>query len=45
MGHDKKFGLYAVDTASSDPAQKTRYLRKGAAVFRDQVKVASDFKL
>jgi beta-glucosidase len=41
MGHDKKFGLYAVDTASDDPAQKTRSLREGAKIFRDYVKVAT----
>ncbi len=35
MGHDKKFGLYAVDTASADPAAKTRRLRDGAKAFRD----------
>lgn len=37
MGHDKKFGLYAVDTQSSDPKEKARVLRKGAHAFRDLV--------
>lgn len=40
MGHTKKFGLYAVDTLSDNPACKTRTLRKGAQVYRDYVKVA-----
>lgn len=39
MGHNKKFGLYAVDTLSNDPAQKTRTLREGAKAYRDYVKV------
>lgn len=39
MGHDKKFGLYEVDTASPDPAKKTRRLRDGAKAFRDYFKV------
>jgi beta-glucosidase len=40
MGHNKKFGLYAVDTLSNDPAQKERTLRKGAYAYRDYVRVA-----
>ena len=42
MGHDKKFGLYEVDTASSDPNAKTRCLRDGAKAYRDYFKVADD---
>jgi beta-glucosidase len=40
MGHDKKFGLYAVDTLSSKPADKKRILRRGATPFRDYFVVA-----
>jgi beta-glucosidase len=40
MGHNKKFGLYEVDTISNDPALKTRTLRKGSQAYRDYVKVA-----
>jgi beta-glucosidase len=39
MGHNKKFGLYAVDTLSDDPAQKARILRKGSELYRDYVHV------
>ncbi len=40
MGHDKKFGLYAVDTLSDNPADKERVLRKGAYAYRDYVKIS-----
>ena len=40
MGHNKKFGLYAVDTLSDDPTSKTRTLRKGSQAYRDYVRVA-----
>ncbi len=39
MGHNKKFGLYEVDTLSNDPKKKVRRLRKGAEVYRDYVMV------
>ncbi len=39
MGHDKKFGLYEVDTLSDDPTKKTRTLREGAKPFRDYLKL------
>ncbi len=41
MGHNKKFGLYAVDTLSDDPTKKERVLRPGAYAYRDYVKVAA----
>ncbi len=41
MGHNKKFGLYQVDTLSDDPAKKTRILRSGSYVYRDYVKVSN----
>jgi beta-glucosidase len=40
MGHNKKFGLYAVDTLSADPYKKERRLREGAKAYRDYVKVS-----
>ena len=39
MGHNKKFGLYAVDTLSNNPLCKKRTLRKGSKAYRDYVKV------
>lgn len=39
MGHNKKFGLYSVDTLSNDSSKKERTLRKGAYAYRDYVKV------
>lgn len=39
MGHNKKFGLYAVDTLSNNSDQKSRILRKGAEAYRDYVHV------
>ncbi len=39
MGHNKKFGLYAVDTLSDDPSKKERSLRKGSCAYRDYVRV------
>lgn len=39
IGHNKKFGLYAVDTLSNNPADKERILRKGAESYRDYVHV------
>ena len=40
MGHDKKFGLYAVNTGSPDPRDKERVMRRSAQLYRDYVKVA-----
>lgn len=40
MGHDKKFGLYAVDTRSDDPSKKERVLRKGAYAFKNLVRLS-----
>ena len=40
MGHNKKFGLYAVDTLSDNPAEKARTLRTGAYAYRDYVTCA-----
>jgi beta-glucosidase len=40
MGHNKKFGLYAVDTLSNDPTKKERRLREGSKAYRDYVQVA-----
>lgn len=42
MGHNKKFGLYAVDTLSDDPTKKERVLREGSKAYRDYVRVALD---
>ncbi|HEV2601287.1 MAG TPA: family 1 glycosylhydrolase [Candidatus Babeliales bacterium] len=39
MGHNKKFGLYAVNTLSNNLAQKDRILRKGSYAYRDYVQV------
>lgn len=39
MGHNKKFGLYAVDTLSDNCADKERILRKGSEAYRDYVHV------
>jgi beta-glucosidase len=41
MGHNKKFGLYEVDTLSNDPVCKKRTLRKGSEAYRDYVHVAN----
>ncbi len=40
MGHDKKFGLYEVDTLSMNHNDKQRRLRVGAQVYRDYVSIA-----
>jgi beta-glucosidase len=39
IGHNKKFGLYAVDTLSDNLSHKNRTLRKGSEAYRDYVKV------
>jgi Beta-glucosidase/6-phospho-beta-glucosidase/beta-galactosidase len=41
MGHDKKFGLYEVNTLSMNPDEKQRRLRKGSEMYRDYMRVGS----
>jgi beta-glucosidase len=40
MGHNKKFGLYEVDTLCGDCTKKSRRLREGSKAYRDYVKIA-----
>ncbi len=42
MGHEKKFGLYAVDTLSPHMKDKKRTLRKGSLAYRDYFITASN---
>lgn len=39
MGHNKKFGLYEVNTESSNLEDKIRVLRKGSYAYRDYVRI------
>lgn len=41
MGHDKKFGLFEVNTASPNPEDKERKARPSAKLYKEYVKIAS----